>query len=71
MYSCLYLDVDECEAQPCLNNGTCSTPELAIFRCACEPGFSGDRCELGKFLISIENRDCSKEVGRYRTRDEL
>ena len=39
-------DVDECESNPCLNNGTCSD-QVSGYTCSCPPGFAGDRCEAG------------------------
>lgn len=39
-------DIDECESNPCLNNGTC-TDEVNGFTCSCPPGFAGDQCEAG------------------------
>jgi len=38
--------INECESNPCLNDGTCSD-QLGGFNCSCVPGFYGDRCETG------------------------
>lgn len=37
-------DVDECASDPCLNGGLCRDSPDA-FRCLCDAGFAGDRCE--------------------------
>ena len=42
--------IDECESNPCQNNGTCSD-QLGGFNCSCVPGFYGDRCEIGVCLF--------------------
>ena len=42
-----FIDIDECESQPCLNNGTC-TDEVNDVTCTCSEGFTGSRCETGK-----------------------
>ena len=44
-------DVDECESNPCLNNGTCSD-QVSGYTCSCPPGFAGDRCEAGSKQFS-------------------
>ena len=35
----------DCFANPCLNGGRCQPLELAGFRCACQPGYSGSYCQ--------------------------
>ncbi|KAG2466627.1 SVEP1 protein, partial [Polypterus senegalus] len=37
-------DIDECEANQCLNQATC-VDGLNSFTCKCPPGFNGTRCE--------------------------
>eukprot|EP00055_Hartaetosiga_balthica_P008395 m.31103 g.31103 ORF g.31103 m.31103 type:complete len:547 (-) comp6280_c0_seq1:348-1988(-) len=39
-------DFNECLAGPCMNGGTCTTPQFNSYECACPAGFSGDNCEL-------------------------
>lgn len=38
-------EVNECESDPCFNNGTC-TDQLNSFNCNCPLGFSGVQCEM-------------------------
>jgi hypothetical protein len=53
-------DVDECEARPCLNDGTCFESGLAGFvaagsrLCMCMAGYQGDTCEN-------ETAECASE----------
>ena len=53
-----YLRYDECNLNPCLNNGTCHpTYDLSgdrPFLCICLPRFSGDRCEHEKVAVRID-----------------
>jgi Notch-like protein len=39
-----YYDVDECEEDPCQNDGVC-TDEINGYSCECAAGFDGDSCE--------------------------
>lgn len=41
-----YTDADECEKEPCLNNGTCFN-NLGSYECDCVPGWHGNNCEKG------------------------
>ena len=46
----LSADIDDCSRllQPCLNGGSC-TDGINTFTCDCVTGYSGDRCEIGKY----------------------
>ena len=37
----LYLDIDECDSNMCLNEATCNNTE-GSFTCACSSGYDGD-----------------------------
>ena len=39
------VNINECESNPCKNNGTC-IDEIAKFSCACQPGFTSNLCEV-------------------------
>jgi len=40
----LIQEINDCESNPCLNNGTC-TDLVNGFNCSCPPEVTGDRCE--------------------------
>ena len=42
------LDIDECEALPCQNGGTC-IDKVNSYKCICATGFNGKDCENSKF----------------------
>ena len=43
----VYVDINECEQQPCQNNGTCANT-VGSYICACPTGYNGTNCEFGK-----------------------
>ena len=45
-----FLDIDECESNPCKNGGTCKDGENS-YTCTCVPGYTGHDCETGKWEI--------------------
>lgn len=42
-----YLDIDECEVQPCQNNGTC-VDLINEYQCYCIDGFNDKNCTNSK-----------------------
>ena len=53
----LLLDVNEClNLDACLNGGTCRNL-IGSYRCECPPGWFGDQCELGKYIIGLDKQN--------------
>ena len=48
----LSIDMDECASNPCQNNATC-IDQVAGYRCQCNPGYAGNRCQNGKNVKKI------------------
>ena len=48
---CVFVDIDECSSDPCMNGGTC-TDDVNSYRCACIAGYSGEDCEIGNCYIT-------------------
>lgn len=48
--SLFILDVNECKRSPCQNNGTCINND-GSYTCLCEPGWTGQHCQTGKYQI--------------------
>lgn len=49
-------DINECQSNPCHNNGTC-TDLLGEFNCNCTDLYEGKTCEQLK-LVTCDNRPC-------------
>ena len=47
-------EINECDSQPCLFNGTC-TDLINNFRCACAEGFIGSQCEAVVRSCMLDN----------------
>lgn len=41
-----FLDVNECNNNPCENGATCSNTE-GSYKCTCTPGWTGPNCKKG------------------------
>ena len=39
-------DIDECDSNPCENDGNCTNFLFGIFECDCPRGYSGDTCAI-------------------------
>ena len=48
----LFTDIDECESEPCQNNGNC-TDLLDAFECTCAPGYTNTTCSASKMNQSL------------------
>ena len=46
----MFLDIDECNSNPCLNNGTC-IQAIDEYQCTCTSHFVGQRCEIGSMVF--------------------
>ncbi|XP_023604535.1 coagulation factor X-like [Myotis lucifugus] len=46
----IYKDGDQCESNPCLNQGRCKDG-LGEYNCTCQEGYEGRNCELREFLF--------------------
>ena len=47
---CSLIDIDDCSDSPC-TNGDC-TDLVADFKCTCDAGYTGKRCDIGKSIIN-------------------
>lgn len=45
----VFIDIDECDPDPCLNGGTC-TDGINQYTCTCVDGYVGTDCETSKFV---------------------
>ena len=41
------IDINECESEPCQNNGVCTNAINAV-TCQCADGFAGEKCETSE-----------------------
>ena len=44
----MFVEVNECQSNPCLNGGTC-VDGLKSYRCICSERYTGDNCELREY----------------------
>lgn len=72
-----YADIDECDSNPCQNNGNC-IDEINGYQCNCTGSFAGDECEIevecdpnpttGNTTISADSGDLtSPTLGSFAT----
>ena len=47
------VDIDECAANPCANNGTCTQGNPGQFFCSCQPGYTGENCTEGTLQTQV------------------
>ena len=63
---CEELQRDPCKKEPCQNDGQCVNIEDGDFRCECEQGWRGTRCELPdrcQFVICQNGGKCREVDG--------
>nr|XP_022329704.1 neurogenic locus notch homolog protein 1-like isoform X2 [Crassostrea virginica] len=53
---------DQCEPNPCTNNGYCQTLPTRSFKCHCKKGFWGNYCEKG---LCASNSTCQNDAACY------
>jgi hypothetical protein len=41
------VDINECEVNPCLNDGKCSEADPGEYSCECNENYTGQNCETG------------------------
>ena len=47
-----YADVDDCNPNPCANDGTC-TDGVDTYTCECAAGYEGPDCNISKWLYTL------------------
>ena len=53
LFSNTIADINECDAEPCMNGGTC-TDLINDYQCECSEGFWGKNCSgEGQYLLHI------------------
>ena len=48
----MHTDIDDCLADPCVN-GVCKDL-VSDFTCTCKPGYTGKRCDQGRFTLKLK-----------------
>ncbi|XP_020488730.2 sushi, nidogen and EGF-like domain-containing protein 1 isoform X1 [Labrus bergylta] len=61
-------EINECLLKPCLNGGTCRN-QVGFYKCECEDGFSGKRCQtdVNECLMEpcLHGGTCENQLGTY------
>ena len=54
-YGCSFLteDINECDPNPCTNDGTCTQGTPGTFSCQCATGFAGTTCDRKYCLFHL------------------
>ena len=60
-----FVDIDNCEGNPCLNGGT-STDGVGSYTCSCAAVFTGMDCERSMSLLAIidptNSAECNEKL---------
>ncbi|XP_071481953.1 uncharacterized protein [Diadema antillarum] len=63
-----FVDIDECESNPCLNGGTCQD-DVNMYSCLCLPGYNGSNCQTDIDECDsnpcLNGGTCQDEVNMY------
>lgn len=52
LLDCFWIDINECECNPCMNGGNCSeTKDPGNYMCTCATGFTGRHCKKGRYFM--------------------
>ena len=55
------IDIDDCQSEPCQNNGTCHDL-VNDYRCDCVAGFNGTNCDNSTYTKSCMSNFALEEV---------
>ncbi|XP_067687305.1 protein crumbs-like isoform X2 [Haliotis asinina] len=61
-------DVDDCQSQPCKNNGSCTDGGTNNFTCSCSQGWLGPTCEDVDYCFGAmctNNATCEQQADNY------
>lgn len=47
----MFAVIDNCEPNPCQNQGICTSFPQGRYECDCPPGYTGGDCEKGKEIL--------------------
>lgn len=62
-------DVDDCNSNPCKNDGYCKNLPGNRYECICKTGFEGERCHLNMACLSLpcaNNGRCTLDAVGYQ-----
>ena len=63
MLFCFAADINECNSDPCMNNGMCGDL-VNSFSCNCTDGYNGSMCNIGMIIYNPSGLD-TKLVTRF------
>jgi hypothetical protein len=51
-HSVLFIDIDECINNPCMNGGTCNNMP-GYYECICPVGWYGSKCQMIQWNLAV------------------